>query len=57
MFRWPDLAGVATALGGVGVSAGSMAELDVALKSIAGRDRPALIDVRLDPDSIGSTHG
>jgi hypothetical protein len=33
-----------------------MDDLDVALKGVAGRDRPVLIDVHLDPDGIFSPY-
>jgi acetolactate synthase I/II/III large subunit len=56
MFEWPDLSEVATALGGLGFSVRSMDDLDVALKGVAGRDRPVLIDVHLDPDGIFSPY-
>jgi acetolactate synthase-1/2/3 large subunit len=56
MFDWPDLAQVATALGGAGFAVRSMDDLDVALKGVAARDRPVLIDVQLDPDRIFSPY-
>jgi acetolactate synthase-1/2/3 large subunit len=56
MFEWPDLSEVATALGGLGFSVRSMDDLDVARKGVAGRDRPVLIDVHLDPDAIFSPY-
>lgn len=51
-FQWPDLGPVATALGGRGVTVRNLAELDEALASIEGRDRPILIDVKIDPDKV-----
>ncbi|WP_063732852.1 thiamine pyrophosphate-binding protein [Streptomyces sp. RTd22] len=51
-FVWPDLGPVATALGGQGLTVRNRAELDEALAAIAHRDRPVLIDVRIDPDAV-----
>lgn len=53
-FTWPDLGPVATALGGRGFTVRNLAELDVALAAIKDRDRPVLIDVKLDPDQVPS---
>lgn len=52
MFDWPDFAKVADALGGQGFSVSTFEELDRALDAIATRDRPMLIDIKLDPDSM-----
>lgn len=51
---WPDLAPVADALGGVGITVRSEDDLDDAAEAIATRDRtrPLLIDLKLDPDCI-----
>lgn len=51
---WPDLAPVAEALGGVGVTVRSDDDLESAARAIGTRDRsrPLLIDVKLDPDFI-----
>jgi acetolactate synthase-1/2/3 large subunit len=51
-FTWPDFGPVATALGGRGFTARNLDELDAALAAIAERDRPVLIDVKLDPDQV-----
>ncbi|GAB7046564.1 thiamine pyrophosphate-binding protein [Catenuloplanes indicus] len=48
LFSWPDLATVADALGGDGVTVRSADDLAYAEKAIADRTRPLLIDVRLD---------
>ncbi|MEU4338620.1 thiamine pyrophosphate-dependent enzyme [Micromonospora lupini] len=48
LFAWPDLAIVAEALGGEGLTVRSMDDLENAAKIIADRDRPLLIDLRLD---------
>jgi acetolactate synthase I/II/III large subunit len=52
IFDWPDLAPVATALGGQGFTVRSQAELEAALAAIAQRDRPVLIDIKLNPAKI-----
>jgi acetolactate synthase-1/2/3 large subunit len=51
-FHWPDLGPVATALGGEGHTVRTMAELERALSALERRDRPVLIDVKLDPDVV-----
>lgn len=51
-FDWPELGAVATALGGRGITVRTLAELDAALESVQERDRPVLIDVKVDPDRI-----
>lgn len=51
-FDWPDFAAVATALGGQGITVASDADLDNALGAIASRDRPLLIDLKLDPNDV-----
>ncbi|MEM8823708.1 MAG: thiamine pyrophosphate-binding protein [Pseudomonadota bacterium] len=52
MFDWPSFADVATALGGQGVRVTSNEELEVALQTIEARDRPLLIELRLDPNDV-----
>ncbi len=52
LFNWPDLAGVAEALGGTGVTVRRPADLDGLPTLLAARDRPVLVDVRLDPDHV-----
>jgi thiamine pyrophosphate-dependent acetolactate synthase large subunit-like protein len=52
MFDWPDFGPVATALGGLGFTVRSVAELDAALRRLPERDRPVLIDVHLDPEKV-----
>lgn len=49
LFDWPDFAPVATALGGRGVTVRGMEDLETARAAIAERDRPLLIEVKLDP--------
>lgn len=56
LFAWPDFGPVAEALGGRGFTVGSLEELDAALASLPGRDRPVLIDVRLDPNLVPAAH-
>lgn len=51
-FDWPDFAAVATALGGQGITVASESDLDAAIGAIANRDRPLLIDLRLDPNDV-----
>ena len=52
MFEWPDFAAVADALGGQGFSVSTFADLERALAAIETRDRPILIDLKLDPDQM-----
>lgn len=51
-FDWPCFAEVATSLGGKGVLVRDDAGLDAALDAIATRDRPLLIELRLDPNDV-----
>jgi thiamine pyrophosphate-dependent acetolactate synthase large subunit-like protein len=51
-FDWPDFGPVATALGGQGFTVHNVAELDDALAAIEQRDRPVLIDIKIDPDKV-----
>jgi thiamine pyrophosphate-dependent acetolactate synthase large subunit-like protein len=51
-FAWPSFSAVAEALGGTGVTVDSAEALDAALAAVTKRDRPILIDVRLDPNDI-----
>lgn len=51
-FDWPDFAKVADSLGGKGYSVSTFAELDAALAALEFRDRPVLIDLKLDPDQM-----
>ncbi len=53
-FEWPDFGPVATALGGRGFTVRNLAELDEALAAIENRDRPVLIEIRIDPDKVSS---
>lgn len=50
VFAWPDLGPLADALGGQGFTVRNLAELDAALDVIPNRDRPVLIDIKIDPD-------
>jgi thiamine pyrophosphate-dependent acetolactate synthase large subunit-like protein len=52
LFIWPDLAGVARAMGGVGVRVRRPEDLDDAVAAVASRDRPLLLDVHVDPDLV-----
>ncbi|MCC0034740.1 MAG: thiamine pyrophosphate-binding protein [Hoeflea sp.] len=51
-FHWPSFAGIARALGGQGIEVHSDAELETALAAIETRDRPLLIELRLDPHDV-----
>jgi acetolactate synthase-1/2/3 large subunit len=51
-FDWPSFAEVATALGGHGIAVRSADDLEGAIAAIAGRDRPLLIELLLDPDDV-----
>lgn len=51
-FTWPSFAAVATALGGQGIEVRSAAELEQAIKCLKTRDRPVLIDLRIDPNDV-----
>jgi thiamine pyrophosphate-dependent acetolactate synthase large subunit-like protein len=55
-FEWPSFAAVANALGGTGYAVHTPEELEKAMDSLADRDRPALIEVFLDPASISSPY-
>ena len=52
LFDWPDFAPVAESLGGRGITVRSLADLEKAADFIKHRDRPILIDLKLDPDRI-----
>jgi len=51
-FDWPSFADVATALGGQGMTVRSAEELETAITAIENRDRPLLIELKLDPDDV-----
>ncbi len=51
-FEWPSFAMVATALGGQGIEVETPAQLDIAINAIKNRDRPLLIELKLDPDDV-----
>ncbi len=53
-FRWPDFAPVAEALGARGLTVRTPHDLAGVAEAVAGRDRPILIDLKLDPDAIPS---
>ncbi len=54
LFQWPEFAQVAHALGGAAVTVRSASDFDAVGRAIAERDRPLLIDLKLDPDQIPS---
>lgn len=51
-FDWPSFADVATALGGTGILVRSAEDLENALEKIENRDRPILLELRLDPHDV-----
>ena len=51
-FEWPSFADVATALGGTGIQVQSNDDLARAIAAIQTRDRPLLIELRLDPEDV-----
>ena len=51
-FDWPSFADVATALGGHGILVQSAEDLEGALEKIENRDRPILLELRLDPHDV-----
>lgn len=52
IFDWPDFAAVARAMGGIGFTVTTYAELEEALKAVAATNTPALIDMKLDPATM-----
>lgn len=52
LFDWPDFAPIADALGGKGVIVRSVADLEAVREAIDNRDRPLLIELKLDPDRM-----
>ncbi|MCA0873085.1 thiamine pyrophosphate-binding protein [Seohaeicola saemankumensis] len=51
-FEWPSFADVATALGGHGIQVASNDDLPKAIAAIETRDRPLLIELKLDPNDV-----
>ena len=51
-FNWPSFAQIGTALGGQGVTVDSLDSLEEAIKAIETRDKPLLIELRLDPEDV-----
>jgi thiamine pyrophosphate-dependent acetolactate synthase large subunit-like protein len=49
LFDWPDFAPIADALGGRGVTVRTLADLGAVRQAVADRDRPLLIELKLDP--------
>jgi thiamine pyrophosphate-dependent acetolactate synthase large subunit-like protein len=52
IFDWPEFGPLATALGGHGVTVRTEADLEATAQTIRDRDRPLLIDLKLDPDRV-----
>jgi thiamine pyrophosphate-dependent acetolactate synthase large subunit-like protein len=53
---WPEFAPLAEGLGGRGYAVRNADDLDRALRDIATRDRPVLLDIKIDPNSISASH-
>lgn len=53
-FDWPELAPLADALGGQGISVRNQDDLNDACAAMDERTRPLLIDLKLDPDHVPS---
>ncbi|MEP3785926.1 thiamine pyrophosphate-binding protein [Ascidiaceihabitans sp.] len=51
-FQWPSFAQVAKSLGGEGIEVTSKEQLERALEAVADRNKPILIDLRLDPSDV-----
>lgn len=51
-FQWPSFAQVAKSLGGEGIEVTSKEQLEGALEAVADRNKPILIDLRLDPSDV-----
>ncbi|MDF1609533.1 thiamine pyrophosphate-binding protein [Hoeflea sp. YIM 152468] len=51
-FHWPSFAAIARSLGGQGIEVQSDEELETALAALESRDRPVLIELRLDPHDV-----
>jgi acetolactate synthase-1/2/3 large subunit len=52
LFKWPNFATLARALGGDGVTVKSPSDLDLAIRAIQNRTGPVLIDLVLDADCV-----
>ena len=52
MFDWPSFAQIGTALGGQGVLVDSAQSLEAAIQAIETRNKPLLIELRLDPNNV-----
>lgn len=48
LFQWPELADIAVALGGEGVTVRTREDLELAVQAIGRRTRPLLIDIKID---------
>ena len=53
-FDWPDLAPVASALGGRGFTVRNLEQLEDVLAELPTRTGPVLIDIKLDPDRVAA---
>jgi thiamine pyrophosphate-dependent acetolactate synthase large subunit-like protein len=52
--QWPEFAGVADSLGGRGLTVRDPADFEQVKEAIDDRDRPLLVDVKLDPNDVSS---
>lgn len=52
LFDWPEFGPIADALGGKGYTVRNLTELDKVLAELPNRDRPVLIDIKLDPEKV-----
>lgn len=52
LFDWPDLAPVADALGGRGVTVRALSDLAAVEAALKRRTGPVLVDIKLDPDAM-----
>jgi len=57
LMSWPDFAAVATSLGGTGITVRSLAELETAARAITERDRPLLLDIRVNTAVAAASMG
>ncbi len=56
LFAWPDFGPVAEALGGIGCTVRSLDDFADVEKAVVSRDRPVLIDLKLDPAAVHWGH-
>ena len=54
LLHWPDLAPIAVAMGGQGVTVRSEADIAAAVAAVENLNGPLLIDLKLDPESLSA---